>query len=174
MPNQEQIFAALKKLDDFVITKKGLFLTPIIIAIITIIFFPVVFVPLLLLSFILIFYRTIKIRRNRLKTFFISFAIVLISAATVRNIIAEARYIEGNSMVPTIQDQTRVVVDKISYVAARPQREDVVLFANDVLWADGKRSPRTTERYRMRISRVVAIPGDRVEVKQGVTYINDI
>jgi signal peptidase I len=172
MSIQEQIFAILKKLDTFVITKKGLFLTPIIIATITIIFLPIVFVPSLLLSFILIFYRAIKIRHNKLKTFFVSFVIVLISAVIVRSIIAEARYIAGESMVPTLQDQTRVIVDKISYIAAKPRRGDIVIFANDILMADGKRISKTAEQYRMGVSRIAAIPGDQVEVKQGVTYIN--
>jgi hypothetical protein len=71
----KQVSIAIAKLDSFIITKKGLLLTPIILAITTIVLLPIICAPTILFSFILIFYRTIRIRGNRFKTFGLSFII---------------------------------------------------------------------------------------------------
>jgi signal peptidase I len=169
----KQVSIAITKLDSSIITKKGLFLTPIILAITTIVLLPIICAPTILFSFILIFYRTIRIRGNRFKTFGLSFVILIASLFIVKSYITEAKYIEGDAMMSAIPHHSRVIVDKTSYIALKPKRGDVVIFSKDIISPDGRRQPAEAEDYRSKISRVIGIPGDRVEIKEGIIWVND-
>jgi signal peptidase I len=68
--------------------------------------------------------------------------------------------VEGTSMMPTLDDQERVFINKFVYRLEPIQRGDVVVF----------RSPRDTSKSY--IKRVVAVPGDRVQIEDGVVYVN--
>jgi hypothetical protein len=65
-------------------------------------FLPAVLVPAMTLSLALIFYRTIEISGNKLKIFFVSFMLMLLSILTIRSFIAEVRYIVNDGMTPVI------------------------------------------------------------------------
>ncbi|WP_310426791.1 signal peptidase I [Chamaesiphon sp. VAR_48_metabat_135_sub] len=163
----------IKNLDRFITTKLGLFLFPIILAIITVIFIPVAFAPAIILSFTLIFYRTVRIRGNKILIFLASFFIVMISALTIRTYVAEARYIIGDAMIPLISNHTRVIVDKTSYIMMQPKTGDVVVFSTDVIGSDGSKHAAEAEAHRIKISRIIGTPGDRIEIKEGITWVND-
>jgi signal peptidase I len=141
--------------------------------VITIIFLPILFVPVIILSLVLILYRTIRIRGNKLKIFFMSFIIILISALTIRNFVAEARYITGDGMTPTIPIGTRIIIDKTSYIVMRPKRGDIVLFSMNIIGRNGATTVMGSAIDRVKISRIIAVPGDRVEIKEGVMLINN-
>jgi signal peptidase I len=160
------------RLNNFLITKTGIFLLPIVLSILSILFLPVASASILLLSIILIIYRTIKTRGNKLKALFVSLIIVITSTATVRTYITEARYIIGNSMSPTIPDQTRVVVDKISYIASRPKTGDIVIIKHDVIV--GRNGPKhINQPQEVSVGRIIAAPSDKVEIKEGITWVNN-
>jgi signal peptidase I len=163
---------AISKLDRFVTTKTGLFVTPIILAVASILLSPVFLVPVIVLSFILIIYRTIRIKGNKIKILFVSFATIVVSALIIRTYIAEARYINGDSMAPLIPNHTRVIVDKTSYILTKPQTGDVVVFSTDVFGHNGSRYPSEAEPYRIHISRVMGTPGDRLEIKEDIAFLN--
>ncbi|MBC7969982.1 MAG: signal peptidase I [Verrucomicrobia bacterium] len=84
----------------------------------------------------------------------------------IRTFVAEARYIPSGSMLPTLQINDRLIVDKLGYHFKEPQRGDVVVF-----------SPTDTlEKQNFHdafIKRVIGLPGDKVEVKDGRVFIND-
>jgi signal peptidase I len=87
-------------------------------------------------------------------------------AVGIRGLVAEARYIPSGSMLPTLQINDRLIIDKVSYRFANPVRGDIVVF-----------NP-TAELERQKfhdafIKRVIGLPGDRVEVKAGKVYVND-
>jgi signal peptidase I len=83
-----------------------------------------------------------------------------------RSFIAEARYIPAGSMTPTLQINDRVVIDKWSYHFQLPQRGDIVVFL-------------PTQRLKQEnfkdafIKRVIGLPGEKVEIKEGKVYINN-
>jgi signal peptidase I len=69
--------------------------------------------------------------------------------------------VEGTSMVPMLQDQDRLFINKAAYFVGDIHRRDVVVF----------RYPRDiTKSY---IKRVIALPGDRIRIDHGRVYVND-
>src|ERR1035437_2767799 len=69
--------------------------------------------------------------------------------------------VEGTSMMPTLEDQERVFINKFVYRLEAIERGDVVVF----------RYPRDTSKSY--IKRVIAVAGDRVKIEDGLVYVND-
>ena len=67
----------------------------------------------------------------------------------------------GDSMYPTIANGQYVMVDRLRFMFSRPGDGDIIVFRGG------------GNRMRTYIRRVVAVPGDTVQVKQGVLYVND-
>src|SRR3954468_12613109 len=68
--------------------------------------------------------------------------------------------VEGTSMMPTLDDQERIFINKFVYRFESIDRGDTVVF-----WYPGD----PTKSY---IKRVIGVPGDRVEVDHGTVVIN--
>jgi signal peptidase I len=68
--------------------------------------------------------------------------------------------VEGTSMMPRLEDQDRLFINKFVYHFADIHRGDVVVFHYP-------RDPRKSY-----IKRVIAVPGDRLVIDDGRTYIN--
>ncbi len=84
----------------------------------------------------------------------------------IRAFVAEARYIPSGSMEPTLQINDRLIVDKLSYNFADPQRGDIVVFnPTDTL--------QKQNFHDAFIKRVIGLAGEKVEVKGGRVFIND-
>ena len=96
--------------------------------------------------------------------------VVLISAvliATVlRTFVVQQFYIAGPSMETTLFGDDRVLVNKLSYRFGEPSRGDVVVF--DRITTNGD-----TVQHDDLIKRVIGLPGEVVELRNCVVYIND-
>ncbi len=68
--------------------------------------------------------------------------------------------LEGSSMEPTVHDGQSVIKIKAAYWFGDPQRGDVITFEHPI------------EHHRL-IKRVIALPGEWVEVTSDYVYIND-
>ena len=93
----------------------------------------------------------------------ISFSLII--ALAIRTFIAEARYVPSGSMEPTIQPGDRLIIDKISFDFTSPQRGDIVVF-------NPTKTLQEDNFHDAFIKRVIGLPGDKVEVKNGQVYIN--
>lgn len=80
----------------------------------------------------------------------------------IRAFVAEARYIPSGSMLPTLEVNDRLVIDKVSYDFSDPHRGDIVVF----------HPPEALHQPEAFIKRVIGLPGETVEVKQGQVLIN--
>jgi signal peptidase I len=68
--------------------------------------------------------------------------------------------VEGTSMMPGLDDQERIFVNKFVYRLEPIQRGDVVVF----------RYPRDTSKSY--IKRVIGLAGDRIRINSGRVYVN--
>lgn len=86
-------------------------------------------------------------------------AVVLSLAWFVVFIFGYRTYMVGQSMSPLIDQGEAVLINKAAYTFFKPGRYDVVAFQN----SDG----------RICIRRVIGLPGESVNIRDGVVYIND-
>src|SRR6201988_835523 len=68
--------------------------------------------------------------------------------------------VEGTSMAPLLSDQERIFINKFVYRFEPIQRGDVVVF-----WYP-------LDHTKSFIKRVVGLPGETVEIRQGALYVN--
>ena len=68
--------------------------------------------------------------------------------------------VEGTSMAPLLSDQERIFINKFVYRFEPIERGDVVVF-----WYP-------LDRTKSFIKRVVGLPGESVEIRQGTLYVN--
>lgn len=85
----------------------------------------------------------------------------LVLALLVNRLVAETTVVFGSSMEPLLSPYQRLVVEKVSYRFAPPVVGDVVVL--DI--------PNQRENL---IKRVIAAPGDTLEIVEGVVWVNGI
>lgn len=88
--------------------------------------------------------------------------IAFVLAMILRTFVIEGRIIPSASMLPTLQLQDRVMVNKFIYYFKEPQRGDVVVFD----------PPAELNSDKPFIKRLIGLPGETVEVKNSKVYIN--
>ena len=89
-----------------------------------------------------------------IKALLIAFAI----AAFIRYFLFTPIVVDGDSMMPTLEDGDRMIVNKIGYTIGNPDRFDIVVF----------HAPEGKDY----IKRVIGLPGDHVEYIDDQLYIN--
>src|SRR5487761_65583 len=72
----------------------------------------------------------------------------------------QAVHVEGLSMYATLDDNDYLIADKIDYRVHPPQRGDIIIL----------RPP--TDNSKDFIKRVIALPGERLLIRDGIVYIN--
>lgn len=98
-------------------------------------------------------------RRASNLDFFIWMLVVLVLAFSIRGFIGEPILVDGDSMYPSLLDRERIVVQKLSYYIAPPERGDVIVC----------KYPGRTSNF---VKRVVGLPGDVIEVRESCVFIN--
>ncbi|MGI6451871.1 MAG: signal peptidase I [Syntrophomonadaceae bacterium] len=88
--------------------------------------------------------------------------VAFILAMILRAFVIEGRVIPTGSMLPTIREQDRVMVNKFIYYFKEIQRGDVVVF-------DPPEALKSEIDY---IKRVIGLPGETVEIKEGKVFID--
>jgi signal peptidase I len=90
----------------------------------------------------------------------------LLSAAVYATLIVtfgfQVARVEGESMAPTLEDQDRLIVNKLAYRLGAPRRGDIVMLYY----------PRDPDKSF--VKRVIAEEGDVVKIEDGRVYVNDV
>jgi signal peptidase I len=90
-------------------------------------------------------------------------AIVLVALIWVGVNFATARYIvEGHSMEPNLHSGQYLIVNRLTYQSARPQRGDIVVF-------DFPGDPGDGDDY---VKRIIGVPGDTVIIDSHHIFVN--
>ncbi|MDN4075824.1 MULTISPECIES: signal peptidase I [Fictibacillus] len=84
--------------------------------------------------------------------------IALILALLIKKFLFEQYVVYGESMMPTIENGNRLIVNKLGYNLGKPKRFDLIVFH-----ANAK------EDY---IKRVIGMPGERIAYQNDNLYIN--
>lgn len=79
-------------------------------------------------------------------------------AGGIRYFIFAPIIVEGESMMPTLHNQDRMIVNKMAYKIGEPKRFDIIVFH--------------AEEGKDYIKRVIGLPGDRIEYKNDTLYVN--
>ena len=97
----------------------------------------------------------------RILDFCITLPLIVMLAFGIRAFIFEPVRVEGNSMYPTLLNGEHMLCEKVSYMFTRPSRGDIVIC----------RYPGYSEDC---VKRVIGLPGETVEVRDGVVYIDGV
>lgn len=93
--------------------------------------------------------------RQILITVILAVGIFLLLQATVQSSV-----VVGHSMEPNFQQGQRLIANKVIYKFYEPERGDVIIF-----------HPPTNHQVDY-IKRIIALPGDTVEIKMETVYVN--
>jgi len=107
-----------------------------------------------------------SVRLAQLQEELMAWVKTLLSAAVYAILIVtfgfQVARVEGMSMAPTLEDQDRLIVNKLIYRIAEPRRGDIVMLYY----------PLNPDKSF--VKRVIAEEGDSVRVVDGRVYVNDI
>ncbi|PKG25189.1 signal peptidase I [Niallia nealsonii] len=84
--------------------------------------------------------------------------IAVLLAFVIRYFLFAPIVVDGESMMPTLHDQDRMIVNKLNYKISDPKRFDIIVF----------HAPEGKDY----IKRIIGLPGDTLEYKDDVLYIN--
>lgn len=102
-----------------------------------------------------------KILKSIVRELFESIIPAILIAILLNLFVVQPTKVRGESMEPTLHTNEYLLVEKITYRMHAPRRGDVVVF----------KYPRDeAENF---IKRVIAVPGDSVEIVSGRVYINN-
>ena len=83
---------------------------------------------------------------------YILFSVIIINAS-----------VPSASMYPTIATDDRIIASRLAFLFNQPERFDIVIFENP-----------TNHQGEYFIKRVIGLPGDLVEIRSGVVYIDGV
>ena len=112
--------------------------------------------------------------------------VALLLAFLLRTFVVQVFYIPSSSMVPTLQEQDRMVVEKLTYLFREPRRGEVIVFAGDdagptdeggiggMVTAVGRFLGVVPADARDFVKRVIGLPGDTVVIEDGTVIVNGV
>ncbi|MCJ7687963.1 MAG: signal peptidase I [Clostridiaceae bacterium] len=89
-----------------------------------------------------------------------SIAILLVTSVFTINFLFQVVTVNGESMVPTLHSNDKLILERVAYRITSPKRNDIVVI-------------RYHADIRERIiKRVIAVSGDTVKISDNILYIN--
>lgn len=97
-------------------------------------------------------------KKNELWEWTKALIIAFLIAVIIRYFLFTPIVVDGDSMMPTLENGDRMIVNKFGYMIGEPNRFDIVVF----------HAPEGKDY----IKRVIGLPGEHIEYKNDVLYIN--
>lgn len=101
---------------------------------------------------------------NEIFKFVAGVVAVVACALFIVTFVGQRTQVNGSSMESTMSDKDNLIVDKLTYRFFEPKRFDIVVFPHT--GNDNK------EVYY--IKRVIGLPGETVQISNGIIYIDDV
>jgi signal peptidase I len=86
--------------------------------------------------------------------------VAVVLAFLIRTFVVESYQVSGYSMYPTLKNGERVLVNKLIYRFSAPEPGQIIVFRSPVVPSQDW------------IKRVIAVPGERVAIRNGQVYID--
>ena len=97
-------------------------------------------------------------KKNEIWEWVKALMIAVLLAAGIRYFLFAPIVVDGWTMMPTLHDQDRMIVNKLSFKLGEPERFDIIVF----------HAPENKDY----IKRVIGLPGDYIEYKDDTLYVN--
>ena len=88
-------------------------------------------------------------------------AIVVCATYLIVTYVGQRTKVVGDSMLPSLHEDDNLIVDKLSYKFRDPKRFEIIVF------------PYRHSEDTYYIKRIIGLPGETVQIKDGCVYIND-
>ena len=88
-------------------------------------------------------------------------------ALFIRVFLFEIAFVKGNSMQPTLRPKEALFVNALAYKLGKPQRHDIVICHYPGRYM--RQLPFIPQQF---VKRVIGLPGETVEIVDGVVHIN--
>ncbi len=102
-------------------------------------------------------------KRGIIREIIIYALIIILFVFLIPRYVFQMTIVDGESMTETLQDKDRLFVEKVSYRFSDPDRFDIIVF-----YPYGREDP--DDYY---VKRIIGLPGETVQIKDSVIYIND-
>lgn len=100
-----------------------------------------------------------KKQKNEVFAWFRAIGIAILVVIVIRTFVLGNYIVDGPSMMPTLHNGDRLIVNKINYRFSQPKRFDVVIF-------------HATEKDDY-VKRVIGLPGDTIRYANDQLYVNN-
>jgi signal peptidase I len=111
---------------------------------------------------IIVVQHRLSVWRDELVAWFKTLASAAVYATLIVTFGFQVARVEGLSMAPTLEDQDRLIVNKLIYRLSSPRRGDIVMLYYPV------------NPDKSFVKRVIAEEGDQVRIQDGRVYVNDV
>lgn len=99
------------------------------------------------------------------------YVMILVSCTMIiPNYVIAKTVVDGESMENTLNNKDVLLMEKVSYRFKDPQRFDVIVFYH--FFDKNNQDKKDEDAYEYYVKRVIGLPGETVQIKDGIIYIN--
>ncbi|MBI2100541.1 MAG: signal peptidase I [Candidatus Vogelbacteria bacterium] len=103
--------------------------------------------------------KMVTFLRFRLKKL-IHLTLVALTAALIFSFVLSPVFVSGQSMEPTYREGEFILINRLGYLIRSPERGEIVAI-------------KLAGRHLMLMKRIIGLPGETVELRNGQVFIND-
>lgn len=110
--------------------------------------------------------------------------VAFLIASLIQSELIALTEVNMTSMMDTLEQGDKLIMNKLAYVSGEPQRGDIIIFLRNepvngfmgrlnIYISDVALKLKGDFRRNRLIKRVIGIPGDKIEIRDNVLYLND-